>query len=187
MKYIALFLTCFFITSAWASPYAEVDGSGNVVNIIEWDGVTQFTPPAGISLVIAGAGAAIGGTYLNSTFSAPTPQAPTPAQQAAAAIAAGVIVTSTATPSLNGTYGLDPTSQNNVGNTVISIMLNGTFPNGSSTMLWVDQSGVSHIWPSVTEFKAFATAYSSYVSAVDLYAASNGASGALPSNSVTIP
>lgn len=106
---------------------------------------------------------------------------------AASAIAAGIAITSTATPSLNGTYDLDQTSQNQVSATTTYILLNGTFPGGGTTMPWVDQNGSAHVWPNVAEFKAFATVYANYVAAVSLYAASNGASGALPSNSVTIP
>ena len=54
-------------------------------------------------------------------------------------------------------------------------------------MPWIDQTGTAHVWPNITEFKAFATAYANYVAAVSLYSASNGAAGALPSNAITIP
>lgn len=103
------------------------------------------------------------------------------------AIVKGIIVTSTATPSLNGTYGLDQINQNNVNATITYILLNGTFPGGDTTMSWIDQLGVSHTWPTIAEFKAFATAYANYVAQVSLYSASNGISGYIPSNKITIP
>lgn len=113
--------------------------------------------------------------------------AQTAQQKSASALSAGLNVESSGNDDLNGTYGLDQISQDNVNATVTYILMNGTFPGGGTTMPWVDQSGATHIWPDVAEFKAFATAYANYVADVSLYAASNGASGALPSNSVTIP
>lgn len=50
--------------------YAIIDGTGLVVNAIEWDGVTSWTPPAGhiaIPLIEGG----IGWTYANGTFTPP--------------------------------------------------------------------------------------------------------------------
>ncbi len=103
------------------------------------------------------------------------------------ALAGGLSVTSTGTSSLTGVYSLSQQSQGQVNAIVTYILLNGTFPGGGATMPWIDQNGVAHVWPSVTSFKAFATVYANYVAAVALYAASNGAAGALPSNQVTIP
>lgn len=111
----------------------------------------------------------------------------TPSQQAFSAMASGLQITSTSTPSLNGVYGLDQTAQNNVNATVTYILLNGTFPGGGSTMAWVDMNNNAHVWPNVATFKAFATAFADYTASVTLYSLSNGAAGALPSNSVTIP
>jgi hypothetical protein len=42
--------------------YALVKG-GFVVNIIVWDGVSSYTPPAGHDLVAYAAGCVIGGTW----------------------------------------------------------------------------------------------------------------------------
>lgn len=171
--------------------YAEINPSGVVVNVIDWDGDTvnnPFTPPSGFELVLdTDARVGIGWTYSNGVFSPPVTPPPTPQQLATAAMAAGLVVTSTSTPALNGTYGLDSNSQQNVIGTVTAILLTGNFPNGQTTMPWVDQNNVAHMWPSTTEFKAFATAFSTFVSNVALYAASNGAAGSIPSNEVTIP
>lgn len=187
-KIISIISLCLISTLAFADPYAVVNQNGNVINVIEWDGQTDYTPPAGDDLVLdTKSQVGIGWTYSNGTFSPPVPPAPTAAQQAASALTAGIIVISTGTPSLNGTYGLDQTAQNNVSATTTYILLNGTFPNGNATMPWIDKNGIAHIWPNVAEFKAFATVYANYVAAVALYMASNGAASALPSNTVTIP
>lgn len=189
IKWTILFMS--ICVAAHADNYALVDGSGIVQNIIVWDGVSPYTPPPGQNPVLAGTGAAVGGTYssglLGGTFTPPAPPTLTAMQQAATALSSGLSITSTGTPSLNGTYSLDQTNQNNVSATTTYILLNGTFPGGGTTMSWIDQSGVAHTWPNVAEFKAFATVYANFVAAVALYAASNGASGSLPSNQVTIP
>jgi hypothetical protein len=124
---------------------------------------------------------------LTTDQAAMTAQANTPQQLAAAALAAGIAITSTGTPALNGTYPLDQDSQNNVNATVAYILLNGTFPEGGTTMPWLLKNGTSVLWPSVTEFKAFATAYANYVAEIVLYEESGGQSGSLSSSSVTIP
>lgn len=56
------------------SKYAVVDGSNNVINIVLWDGVTTWSPPAGTTSALSGGGAGdaeIGGTYSGGIFSAP--------------------------------------------------------------------------------------------------------------------
>jgi hypothetical protein len=50
--------------------YAIIDGTGLVVNAIEWDGVTQWTPPADhIALPLIEGG--IGWTFADGQFIAP--------------------------------------------------------------------------------------------------------------------
>lgn len=59
--------------------YAVVNGGGNVVNMVTWDGVTPFNPGAGKTLVSATGqpNAQIGGTYIGGVFTAPAnPPAP---------------------------------------------------------------------------------------------------------------
>jgi len=186
MKKYIIVLLCFVSLSAQAANYAVVDGNGNVTNVISYDGVSLYNPPAGSSLVKSDT-AGIGWTYSNEQFSPPVPPTPTVTQQVTSALAAGLSVSSTDYSGLNGTYALDQSSQNQVNAVTTYILLNGTFPGGGSTMPWVDQTGAAHQWPSVTEFKSFATAYANYVAAISLYQLSNGASGSLPSNTVTIP
>lgn len=65
-------------------PYAVIDPSGNVLNIVAWDGVTPYDVTPNI-LVLATSTAQIGGMYLSGIFSpavivAMVPQAITAAQ-----------------------------------------------------------------------------------------------------------
>lgn len=55
-----------------------IDANNTVVNIIEWASGSDYTPPDGLTLVDAGDGAAIGGTYdpKTKTFTPPTPPDP---------------------------------------------------------------------------------------------------------------
>lgn len=184
---IALFLL-FFSKPTYADSYAVVDNDGNVVNVVEWDGVSKYSAGEDITLQKDATGnVKKGWTYIDGEFSPPDAQTLSATLRAQEAISAGIVIASTSTSSLNGTYGLDQISQSNVNATVTYILLNGTFPGGGATMPWVDQNGGVHIWPNVTEFKAFATEFANYVAAVALYSVSNGASGSLPPNTVTIP
>jgi hypothetical protein len=110
---------------------------------------------------------------------------PTPATIAAAALSAGLAVTSTSTPAVNGTYALDPVTQSKIAAMVLTIQVNGTFPNSMTAYPWPLLNGAFVTFPNVTVFKDWATALSNYVAVLDLYAA--GAPGvALPSASTTI-
>lgn len=50
------------------STYAIVNSSGEIVNIILWDGQSDWTPPPDCQAIQSDA-AQIGGTYLNGVFS----------------------------------------------------------------------------------------------------------------------
>ncbi|MDE2233857.1 MAG: hypothetical protein KGJ90_07190 [Patescibacteria group bacterium] len=74
-----IFVICLLSSSAFADSYAVVDQNGNVVNVIEWDGVSNYPPPAGDTLVkdpYIPPRVGIGWTYQNGQFvygSPPTP------------------------------------------------------------------------------------------------------------------
>jgi hypothetical protein len=53
--------------------YAIVDGSGLVINLVQWDGVAQWSPPAGCLAVQDDGTAVIGGTFAGGVFSPPAP------------------------------------------------------------------------------------------------------------------
>ena len=50
--------------------YAVVDQSGNVVNVISWDGISPYNPGAGLTLVRSDT-AARGHVYQNGQFTNP--------------------------------------------------------------------------------------------------------------------
>ena len=102
------------------------------------------------------------------------------AQQAAqataqATLAAGLTVKSTAYPALDGTYSVTPAATGNISSVMLYIQVHQTFPGGASTMPWLDAAGTPHVFPSTTEFEAFATDAADFVAAVSL-----GQSYALP-------
>lgn len=107
----------------------------------------------------------------------------TPAQGLAVMFANGVIITSTGTPAVNGTYGIDPTNQAKIAFVSSYITLHSAFPNSYSTLTHLDLSGNPHVFPTTTLFQAFATAVADFVTAVDeAYIAGS----AWPSNAKTI-
>lgn len=75
---------------------------------------------------------------------------------------------STATPTLDGTYVIDPPTQANITATVLSRIANAVFPDGSTAGYeWPDLSGVMHAFPTCDEFQAFATSAAAAVSAIE--------------------
>ena len=95
------------------------------------------------------------------------------AQQAAqaagqATLAAGLTIKSTAYPALDGTYSVTPAATGNISSVELYIEVHQTFPGGATTMPWLDAAGAPHVFPSVAEFQAFATAAADFVAAVSL-------------------
>ncbi len=147
--------------------------AGVTVARIVYDGVSSYVPPTGLILV---------------PDDGSQPWTPTviltAAQQAAALLAAGLTVVSSGTPSLNGIYALDAATQNAIVAVQAFIQANpGQFPSGA-TQPWIDVVGVPRVFPSTTEFTAFATAVARVVAQVNLFAAGIVAA---PIMSVTIP
>lgn len=59
--------------------YAIVDQSGNVTNVVVWDGdIDNWTPPDGTNAVAVSGGLGVGPgyTYANGVFTAPPPPPP---------------------------------------------------------------------------------------------------------------
>ena len=133
----------------------------------------------------SGTTVAVGYSYAAGVFTAPpAPPAPTLAQQAVAAMSAGLAITSTATSSLDATYPCNANAQAQLSAEVISLMLNGTFADGTDTIDWVDITGTGHTM-SIAQFKTVATAIGAYVSG--LTKCINGQASALPAATATIP
>lgn len=112
----------------------------------------------------------------------PPPAALTPAQQAQALLLAGLTITSTSTPSLNGTYGASQQDEINVTALQVAVA-NNVFPG-----FYRDKSGTKHTMTSA-QFTEIATAIMDFVVAVDEAEATATAGGTwtAPSNAATIP
>ncbi|OYV98639.1 MAG: hypothetical protein B7Z68_00410 [Acidobacteria bacterium 21-70-11] len=125
------------------------------------------------------------GGYIAVNGAAALPPAPTftLAQQATAALSAGLAITSTGTPALDATYPCDANTQAQLSAEVISLMLNSTFADGTTSIDWVDVNRTGHTM-TAAQFKTVATAIGAYVSA--LTKCINGQSTTLPASSVTI-
>ena len=67
----------------------------------------------------------------------------------------------------------------------IYIQANGKFPGSTGTYAWLDKSGAAHVFPSVTEFTAFATAIADFVA--DIQMTIYTGSGTIPAATATIP
>ena len=168
--------------------YAIVN-SGIVADLVSTpDGVNinslNFLTPTQIAnavLVPSNVTPYVNWTYSNGTFSPPAASAPTLVQQAQAALAAGLQITSSGTPSLNATYANDVVKIMAIATYIIH---NNSFPASLSTLPWPDINGIVHIFPSTSEFMAFATAIANYVILLDIIINTN--SGSLPSNTATI-
>jgi hypothetical protein len=88
-------------------------------------------------------------------------------------------VASTAAPTLNGVYAIDPATQQKVQAISLYIAVNGKFPAGQMALPWPAGGGTLHQFQTTAEWQAFATAMGDFVAAVDL--------GQTPSQPVTIP
>lgn len=113
--------------------------------------------------------------------------APTPAQQAAALIAGGLTITSTSTPAINATYPCDANAEALLSYTEDYVTRNNLFPGKTTTIPWFDIAGIPHTLPSTTVFNALASAIADFVAEAQIWGASGGAIGSLPSGAVTIP
>ncbi|MFL9952809.1 hypothetical protein PQR65_05280 [Paraburkholderia nemoris] len=113
--------------------------------------------------------------------------APTAAQAAAsvaqAALAAGLTVTSTGTPTLNGTYACDQLSQMDIIAIETSLNAGKGFPGATTTFNYPDVTGAMHSF-SESNFTNFAAAVRDFVYALKSVIA--GASTTLPAASTTI-
>lgn len=106
-----------------------------------------------------------------------------------AAIALGLVLTSTGTSALNGTYACDADAQAEVMAEVAYLNSTGgaDFSNGLATIDWTDAAGGDHTFDPA-HFVPFAQAMARYVTGCKLAARANakGGSVALPSNAATI-
>lgn len=119
----------------------------------------------------------------------PPPPVLTLAQQAATALSAGLAIISSGTPSINGTYAVDPASQSKMGLMYNLIQRAGgaAFPGGLTSLPWpvlVGGTGGVVMFNSVSEFLTVETILGDYVLALDLIVTTGA--GSLPAASITI-
>ena len=103
-------------------------------------------------------------------------------------IGQGIAVTSTGTPALNATYGLDDTTVTQIQALANDCAVGFGFPNGQSTFAYPDQSGTPHTFDTTTIvnlYKAMRTTI--YAMQVSLAGRLQGNDVPWPSQSATIP
>lgn len=104
-----------------------------------------------------------------------------------ALIANGIILTSTGTPALNGTYSTTDTAQKNVSSVVTGIAAGLGLPGGGTTFQYLDAANIPHAFDT-SHFTAFAAALRNFVYNCEITLATiqNGGTATFPSNLVTI-
>jgi hypothetical protein len=107
-----------------------------------------------------------------------------PSMAAADLMFGGLAVSSTSTPSLDGTYAVAGQLQAALQAEINAVALNGSFADGSATLDWPDIEKVLHAF-DVTQFRALAAALANFVVLCTLYGM--GISTTAPTNSATIP
>ena len=85
-----------------------------------------------------------------------SPPGPSPAEQAIALLVSGLTVTSTGTPDRSGVYPCSALIMAEITSELVSIMANGAFADGSTTILWHDTAGADHEF-DIPGFKELAT------------------------------
>ena len=106
----------------------------------------------------------------------------------AANIANGIAVTSTGTPALDATYGLDDTTLTQIQALANDCAVGFGFPNGQSTFDYPDQTGTPHTFDNTTMVNLYkAMRQTVYAMQVTLAARMQGNDSPWPSQAVTIP
>lgn len=164
----------------WTSP----DGAYMLVTVV------HFVPPQG-QMNTGDPSYTLSGTVLTETYATVPLPPPTPAAAAATnyqnAIFAGIVLTWTTSTTLNGTYALDQITMGKLNSIWTVVLANGTFPNGTALQPWHRMDGTS-VTMSSPQFKAFGTAVSKYVAALDAaqFSQAGGGSPTWPSNAVSV-
>lgn len=116
-----------------------------------------------------------------------------PSAAALVLLAIGVVVTSAATPALNGVYGADAASQQDIAAEAQYIAAFGTYSGGQTQLSWLDVIGAAHLFPAdlatTKTFMAFARGVADYRTKLSLAAASApaGQTPSWPSAALAIP
>ncbi len=105
-------------------------------------------------------------------------------EEAGSALLVGLTVLSTGTPAINGTYGVGATSLTRINAVSTYIMVNAKFPIGLSEFPMLDTDGMTHLFPNISLFQAWATAIADYVATLDMILLTG--TGSIPPSTVTI-
>jgi hypothetical protein len=104
--------------------------------------------------------------------------------------AQNVVITSTATAALDGTYAADANTRSAIANQRQSIALDSTFLDGTTTLDWPDIAGITHSF-GMTDFTNFGKAVSIYAAQLEqaylAIKANHSVGWNPPSNAITIP
>lgn len=168
-RFIAIFLLLPTLAAA-QTVYLTRDGSGNVVGTAPFaynDG--QESADWSSPDVMA---------YRNK-LAAPTLYA--------ACLRSGIVVTSTASPALNGAYPVDNAAQNAIGNILQSYAALGQFPNGGQTMPYPTTISPAFTPAQLTALAKVMGQYAYGCAAARDQTLSTGAAFIVPTNALTIP
>jgi hypothetical protein len=91
----------------------------------------------------------------------------------------GIQIVSKSTPALNATYPVGLQEQVSMLSEQLSILSQGTFSDGATTLAWKDNGGAYHVFPTTESFSAFSKAFRAYVAGLER--------GHAPTNPVAIP
>lgn len=155
-----------------------------IINTIEWDGVSPWTPPENTEVFPLSVPAAIGWAWVNNAPVAPTSIPLTLKQQATAALRQGVTIQSVANPEINGSYACDLDAQQKLISSMLYVSTNNKFPGSSGKLPWYDLVGNAHIFDSTALFTLFANAILDYTTT--LAEISAGTQTTMPASTVTI-
>ena len=99
----------------------------------------------------------------------------------------GIVLTSTGTPTLNGTYSTTELAQSGITAIVTGIAAGLGLPGGGTTFQYLDSSNIAHTFDQ-SHFTAFAAAVRNFVyeCKITLAAIQTGGTATFPSNVVTI-
>lgn len=154
---------------------AETAARGNPANLIGND--------SGFDVVLPGTVATQIKAQQSATANAAIITAPIANSTAGlqAQIALGVVLTSTGTPALNGTYAIDEQTRTMVRAELVYLLITAgaSFSNGATTLPWVDTAGVVHTF-TVAQFEAMWQAVARYVTACRIVAGQQAVGLAAP-------
>jgi hypothetical protein len=170
------------------APSAEIDiGPYAIVTVTEtkptFNSATQQLVAQ--PLIISGNSLSI--NYVAQNLPPPTAQALYDAAIAAGLTIACATNATVCTPSITGTYKVDPISQADIAANRLSILADGVQSNGQASMPWADMSGAFHTM-SIAQFNEFSTATKQYVAALKLYVLTvqQGGTAALPASTAQL-